>query len=54
MARAARVYSVAVTGGYPNREALLASKPDAYTESIGALLEVIDGFSRAFARSNNR
>ena len=42
MARAARVYSVAVTGGYPNREALLASRPDAFTESIRALLEVID------------
>jgi HAD superfamily hydrolase (TIGR01509 family) len=45
MARAACVYSVAVTGGYPNRQALLASKPDAYTESIRALLEVIDDFS---------
>jgi len=42
MARAARVYSVAVTGGYPNREALLAAKPDAYTESIRAVLDVID------------
>jgi phosphoglycolate phosphatase len=41
MARAARVYSVAVTGGYPNREALLAANPDAYTESIRAVLDVI-------------
>jgi HAD superfamily hydrolase (TIGR01509 family) len=41
MARAAGVYSVAVTGGYPNREALLASKPDAYTESLRAVLDVI-------------
>lgn len=42
MARAAGVYSVAVSGGYPNREALLASKPDAFTDSIGALLDVLD------------
>jgi HAD superfamily hydrolase (TIGR01509 family) len=41
MARAAGVYSVAVTGGYPNREALLASKPDAFTESIATLLDVL-------------
>ena len=27
MARAAGVYSIAVPGGYPNREALLASFP---------------------------
>jgi HAD superfamily hydrolase (TIGR01509 family) len=42
MARAAGVYSIAVTGGYPNREALLASKPDAFTDSIRALVELID------------
>lgn len=42
MARAAGVYSIAVTGGYPNRDALLASKPDVFTESIAALLEVLD------------
>jgi HAD superfamily hydrolase (TIGR01549 family) len=42
MARAAGVYSIAVTGGYPNREALLASKPDAFAESIRALLSVLD------------
>ncbi len=42
MARAAGVYSIAVTGGYPNREALLASRPDAYTESIRAVLDLID------------
>jgi HAD superfamily hydrolase (TIGR01509 family) len=42
MARAAGVYSVAVTGGYPNRDALLASKPDAFADSIGALLGVLD------------
>jgi len=42
MARAANVYAIAVTGGYPNRDALLASKPDAYMESIGALIDVLD------------
>lgn len=42
MARAAGVYSVAVPGGYPNRDALLAAKPDAYAESIRALVDVID------------
>ena len=42
MARAAGVYSVAVTGGYPNRDALLASKPDAYTDSLRAVIELID------------
>lgn len=42
MARAAGVYSIAVTGGYPNRDALLASKPDVFTESIAALLDVLD------------
>lgn len=42
MARAAGVYSIAVTGGYPNRDALLASKPDAFTESLRAILDLID------------
>jgi HAD superfamily hydrolase (TIGR01509 family) len=42
MARAAGVYSVAVTGGYPNHEALLASKPDAYTQSIRGLIDILD------------
>ena len=42
MARAAGVYSVAVTGGYPNRDALLASKPDAYTDSLRAVIELND------------
>jgi HAD superfamily hydrolase (TIGR01509 family) len=42
MARAAGVFSVAVTGGYPNLDALLASKPDAFAESIRALLDIVD------------
>ena len=43
MARAAGVYSVAVPGGYPNRDALLAASPDAFTESIRDLVGVLDG-----------
>ena len=34
MARAAGVYAVAVPGGYPNREALTASRPDAMHDSL--------------------
>jgi HAD superfamily hydrolase (TIGR01509 family) len=41
MARAAGVYSIAVPGGYPNREALLASRPDAVAGSLAAVLPVI-------------
>jgi HAD superfamily hydrolase (TIGR01509 family) len=41
MARAAGVYSVAVTGGYPNHEALLRARPDVYSRSIRDVLDVI-------------
>jgi len=41
MARAAGVYSIAVPGGYPNRETLLASRPDAVAESLAAVLPLI-------------
>ncbi len=34
MARAAGIFSVAVPGGYPNREALIASRPDAMYASV--------------------
>jgi HAD superfamily hydrolase (TIGR01509 family) len=34
MARAAGVFAVAVPGGYPNREALMASRPDAMHASV--------------------
>jgi HAD superfamily hydrolase (TIGR01549 family) len=34
MARAAGVYAVAVPGGYPNREALMAARPNAVHESV--------------------
>jgi HAD superfamily hydrolase (TIGR01509 family) len=42
MARAAGVYSIAVPGGYPNREALLASRPDRFAESLREVLSVIE------------
>ena len=34
MARAAGVFAVAVPGGYPNREALVAARPDAMFETV--------------------
>jgi HAD superfamily hydrolase (TIGR01509 family) len=34
MARAAGVYAVAVPGGYPNRDALAASRPDAMHQTV--------------------
>ena len=41
MARAAGVRSVAVPGSYPNREALLASRPDVFVESLRDALRVV-------------
>lgn len=38
MARAARVFSVAVPGGYPNRTALEATAPDLFAESLGGAI----------------
>jgi len=38
MARAAGVYSIAVPGAYPNREALLAARPDAVVSALGDIL----------------
>jgi HAD superfamily hydrolase (TIGR01549 family) len=38
MAKAAGVYAVAVPGGYPNREALLAAQPDAFVTSLRDIL----------------
>ena len=40
MARHAGVRSVAIPGGYPNRDALLAARPDVVLESLRELLEV--------------
>ena len=42
MARAAGVFSIAVPGGYPNREALLAAGPDQFAESLFEVGELID------------
>jgi HAD superfamily hydrolase (TIGR01509 family) len=42
MARAAGVYSIAVPGSYPNREALLASNPDAFADSLRDVTRVLD------------
>jgi phosphoglycolate phosphatase-like HAD superfamily hydrolase len=38
MARAARVYSIAVPGAYPNRGALLAERPDAVVPALRDIL----------------
>jgi HAD superfamily hydrolase (TIGR01509 family) len=43
MAQAAGVYAIAVPGGYPNREALLASRPDVFVGSLSEVLAVIPG-----------
>ena len=43
MARAAGVYAVAVPGGYPNRDALAASRPDAMH---GSVLEAVQALTR--------
>lgn len=42
MARAAGVYSIAVPGGYPNRDALFAARPDRFAESLAEILSVLD------------
>ena len=41
MAHAAGVYSIAVPGGYPNREALLAAKPDAVASSLAEVAQIL-------------
>jgi HAD superfamily hydrolase (TIGR01509 family) len=43
MARAAGVVSIAVPGGYPNREALLASSPDVVAGSLREVAEYLSG-----------
>lgn len=42
MARAAGVFSIAVFGGYPNRDSLLAARPDRVAESLAEVGELID------------
>jgi HAD superfamily hydrolase (TIGR01509 family) len=41
MARAAGVYSIAVAGNYPNRDALLEAKADAFADSIRGVVHLI-------------
>ena len=43
MARAAGVYAVAVPGGYPNRDALAASRPDAVHASVREAVHALTG-----------
>jgi phosphoglycolate phosphatase len=38
MARSANVFAIAVPGGYPNRDALLAAHPDAIVPSLSAVV----------------
>ena len=38
---AAGVVSIAVPGGYPNRDALLASRPDVVAESLKDVLRIL-------------
>lgn len=48
MARAARVYSVAVPGAFPNREALRSARPDLWAERLPDAAEAL--LSRAGSR----
>lgn len=41
MARRAGVRSIGVCGGYPNREALLAAQPDAFSHSVKGLVDLL-------------
>lgn len=41
MAKAAGVYSIAIPGGYPNREALMAAAPDMTAGSIGEAVRML-------------
>jgi HAD superfamily hydrolase (TIGR01509 family) len=43
MARAAGVRSVGIPGGFPNREALRASAPDVWAESLGEAVAALAG-----------
>ena len=43
MAKAAGVYAIAVPGGYPNREALLAAGADAVAETLRVILSEVEG-----------
>jgi HAD superfamily hydrolase (TIGR01509 family) len=43
MARAAGAYTVGIPGGFPNREALLASRPDVFCESLAEVTRALLG-----------
>ena len=43
MARAGRVFSVGIPGGFPNREALLAAAPDLVASSLAEAVEALLG-----------
>jgi len=42
MARAAGVFSIAIPGGYPNRDSLLAAEPDRICDELRAVVDIID------------
>jgi HAD superfamily hydrolase (TIGR01509 family) len=41
MAKAAGVFSIAIPGGYPNRESLMAAQPDAMAGSLREAIQVL-------------
>ena len=41
MAKAAGVFAIAVPGGYPNRDALMAAQPDAFAGAIADVLPIV-------------
>ncbi len=43
MARAAGAFTVGIPGGFPNREALLASRPDVFCESLAEVTRALLG-----------
>ena len=47
MARGAGVFSVGIPGGFPNREELIASRPDVLASDLGQALEALLGFEPA-------
>jgi HAD superfamily hydrolase (TIGR01509 family) len=44
MARVAGVYSIAVAGAYPNRDALMAAGASAYVKSLRGVMDAIDAW----------
>ena len=50
MARQAEVFSIGIPGGFPNREALIASRPDRLAADLRGALETVLGLEPASAR----